>query len=248
MAAEKLRIHFLYVTSILLGCLIGMTAYKFSPSKPVVDLVAFAVGISSLVLAMIAIVQNIVSGPALQASVDSLKEVAAQVVGVTATMNDAGRSLSSKLSVVDALPSQISGMKEDILERLSSSQRDNDLLGSVSRENASHGGESFTFIPKTFGGEIASYIVAKAVKSGNRVSLADIFPDEPTTRLYSSAYVAALRDSGTIKAKYDGLVISSATATKWFESETILSVVLDHHNDWVQEQRRLIDAYFSGLH
>src|ERR1019366_7233661 len=83
--------------------LIGTLSVKWSNMQGLPIILSFAVGLTSLVLSILAIVQKIASGPTFARAVQSIHLASSEVRDSTKNLSDAGAKLEHRLEQLDEL-------------------------------------------------------------------------------------------------------------------------------------------------
>jgi hypothetical protein len=189
------NVHAWYVTGILLALLIGTLSVKLNPGENLGAIVSFALGLSSLILAIVAIVQSLVGGSEVSKSLGDVRSASA---GIQTAAED-----------LKALAGQVSGASQQI------AQTQMDLAQSIREGSTSSGQTAPSTAPaackidldsQSFGGAIALYAAAKSVQTGKAFVMRDFFEGKdlvlPT---FSEGYLNALIRSGVIKGDFEGI-------------------------------------------
>jgi hypothetical protein len=80
MKKNKLKIHFIYVTGILLSVIIFLISHDFGDKKDLVQYLSFGLGLTSLVVGLIAIFQTFFSGDAINKSILKLENASNVII------------------------------------------------------------------------------------------------------------------------------------------------------------------------
>jgi hypothetical protein len=115
---EKTKIHFGYIILILIAIIIFLFTKDFKDNQSIASTINFAVGLVSVVLAVVAIFYSFIANGALQGSVSEINSASNSIKGETVSLH---QSLKNVLDVVGHIPDHLKSI-EGRLENLSSKQ------------------------------------------------------------------------------------------------------------------------------
>jgi hypothetical protein len=101
---EKKQIHWRYITAILAAIVILILSFKFQNNEALLNIVNFTVGITSVILAVVAIVYAFLQGRVLEGSVSNINSASNSIKSETVMLN---QSLKNVLDVVGRIPERL---------------------------------------------------------------------------------------------------------------------------------------------
>jgi hypothetical protein len=115
---DKIKIHVGYIISILIVIIICLLTKDFKDNQSIASTINFAVGMVSVVLAVVAIVYSFIANGTLQGSVSEINSASSSIKGETASLH---LSLKSVLDVVGHIPDHLTSIENKLIS-LSSKQ------------------------------------------------------------------------------------------------------------------------------
>lgn len=265
---KSINLHAWYATGILSFLLICSLAIDLGSIPELATILSFAVGLASLILALIAIIQALTSTSSVEASLAAVRQVALDAgksggdlaVSIDAIREVAKNAQAASLSALRAtdeltsLGSRVIRSSEEgrlAIDELRSELKVKSRLDAAKGQHSAVSSESGTFPNDiTLGGATAVYTAIHAYKSKKKFSLKDIFgEDAPVT--FESAYLSALDDLGFIAMKRSDpadieiVRISDAllNSTDYIESKEFNKERIDEQH---KENMILIKKFFSS--
>jgi len=107
MENRTIKIHFTYITSILTAIIIGLVAVKWSEIPNLTELISFSLTLSSLLLAVIAIVYAIYSNSSFGRNIGKLDDASDNISVSAQDLKSISLELSAK---IDATPDALSNL------------------------------------------------------------------------------------------------------------------------------------------
>jgi hypothetical protein len=195
--------HAWYVTGILLTLLVGTLSVKLNPGDNLGAIVSFALGLSSLILAIVAIVQSLVGGSEVS---KSLGEVRAASEGIKAAADDL-KSLASQVSGVGSKMVETQGELAGILK--------NQSQLNIPSGTGTHEGlptkptGKINLIELPMGGAEAMYAAAWSMET-QKPFLMGLFAEDDNfvPMAFDDGYLSALIRAGLITAEKDGSLVT----------------------------------------
>lgn len=105
---EKFKIHASYILSILLTIIIVLMAVRWVEIPKLVELITFALTLTSLVLALLAIVYAVYSNTSFSQNITTLNNASREISGTAESINHAAEDLAKK---IEAIPSRLASME-----------------------------------------------------------------------------------------------------------------------------------------
>jgi len=100
MEKKELKIHGFYIISILIAIIICLAAFQMGDNEKMIEYISFAATISSILLAVIAIIYSFYSNSAMSQSLGSLDSISREVIKNTLQMTEATENLKSKIEEI----------------------------------------------------------------------------------------------------------------------------------------------------
>lgn len=182
--------HAWYVTGILLALLVGILSVEWSSVERLPEILSFAVGFSSLLLAIFTIIQSMTTTSDSTAALASVREAASGLretaAGVNSAASDVSAIASGLLESSEANRQAISELASELKAKSQSSE---------SSENASIVG------PLSVGSGPAFLAALLGYKTNRPVNFSRIFPGDQSL-IYEHGAMGGLEAAGAIKHNY----------------------------------------------
>jgi hypothetical protein len=261
-------VHGWYASGILSFLLVCAVASDWGSIPELATILSFAVGLASLILALIAIIQALTSTSGTQSALAAIQEAAR---GTLASGTQLGESISAIRQAADQAASAASAAMDATqtfaslgtsliesteagrvaIDALRSDVR-KQLLADVTKQRSPRSDESHANVFKndvTFGGAWVSYAALLSFKTGKAFSPATLLPDMPQPS-FERGYISALDDLGFITIKRQGGdVINVIDATPEFvescryaREKTFTDPGLNERH---KERVQIIDRFFQ---
>lgn len=258
------NIHSTWIIGILLAILIGSTSVDWNAIKDLPGIISFAVGLSSLILAVIAIFQTLSSTGSVEASLAAVREatagsaavsseLAASAVVIQQAATDAQTASSSAVtatnkfveisnSIIESSEAgrlAVSKLREELTDKGTASS-----VGQASVQTSSE--KAFTLY--SMGGVALIYASIRSFETDKEFKLRDIFIDDQSMS-WEVGYLSALSDSGLVESSViDGLY--KITKLNMINSDSLKEELKSLEYDGelqVDYIKRLaqVDAYFG---
>jgi hypothetical protein len=261
-----------WIIGVLLALLIGSTSVDWNSIKDLPGIISFAVGLSSLILAVIAIFQTLTSSSSVESALaavrmtaeDSMKtaqsltqsavlvkQVAEDARGAAAKASEASADFASKVAAV--ISSNETGVAE--VARLREQMELNRTESSKAKEVDQIVGDDRQGVPDIFankitlGGATATYIAVKSAQTGQKFNWRELRSLIPTITYYT-AYLAALDDLGLIQIKIaeDGfyqILSIDPRISDYLERRKGLMFSAKEKQETFEKRVAAIDTYFK---
>lgn len=246
MKLGSITVHMGWTIVVLLALLIGSLSVSWSSLPNIPNIVSIALGLSSLVLAMVAIVQALTGSNALLSSLTKIETAAQQAVTATSSVELAAQGLATKIGLIDEIPPSIHaiGKKLDDYSSLASqaAQAHGPLPVDGAKTQSAH-----TLLSMYKGGTngtlIALYVAAKSSRSNKAFDPSDIFESKYIAGLVSG-YLLALKFSGEISADYVNGSFS-VSGFKTDNAESIFIAARADSSEFIARYVKAIDNFFD---
>lgn len=212
--------HAWYVTGILLALLIGSISVQWAGIKDLAGVVSFALGLASLLLALIAIVQVITSSGSAEHSLGAIRETASELGTLASSINDGTIRLESVVHSVLETNNQnrdeLVALRDEVLAKNISAQEN---INDASSENNPE--SPFEREKLTYGPALAIYTFLRALQAEKEFVINDIkFELEESAnnmhKLFFSSVISGIlsgiRTVGVFEYNRDGQVICPKSA------------------------------------
>lgn len=237
-------IHYRYATAIVTALLVGALAVKWYDIPHLAELLSFGLTLSSLILAIIAIIQALVSSTAFSGTVAT---ITSSIEQVRAAATQIGQASSQLLLHAETIPSALSQMAQHLDQALNKQSaalpsRAGSALGPTSPTSAA----TADLLSRASNGTIMAYYFC--VLSHERSKSFDppkMFPASPIIGLYLQGCVAALRSAGTMNIEFTNTTFI-VSDLKSVDPALIKALVNDNINiDYIRDTKIVADAYFT---
>jgi hypothetical protein len=231
--------HAWYCVGILLALLIGTVSVQWNTVDRLPEIISFAVGLSSLLLAVFAIIQTMTAGNDASATLAAVREAATDLKttagGTLTTLGDLKTLSDSMLASSESNRETLAEIKSKIDAKTETGAR-------------AKSGDSAQVAVISLGGGPALYAAILALQHKKSFNFDDIFPEDSNTD-YERGYLDALRAADLVDFKLTDKVRTitriSLDADKL--AETIKSHTFPNPVSTEQYRKRLTDveSYFS---
>jgi hypothetical protein len=113
---DKIKIHVGYIISILIVIIIFLLTKDFKDNQSIASTINFAVGMVSVVLAVVAIVYSFIANASLQGSVTEVNSASSSIKGETVLLH---QSLKNVLDVVGHIPDHLKNIENKLVSMAS---------------------------------------------------------------------------------------------------------------------------------
>lgn len=114
MTAKELKTHGGYIIAFLVVVIIGLLSTDLAGNERLAEILAFAVGFASLILAIIAIIQSLSSQPSISRSLSDVSDAAARVESAAQNLQLLSGAIHDRLTVVATIPAQLDAVRGDL--------------------------------------------------------------------------------------------------------------------------------------
>jgi hypothetical protein len=256
------EMHYRYWIGIVLALFIGALTVKWYDIKDLANLLSFGLALSSLILAVIAIVQALISGSSLSSIIGSIGSSVDQVKSAATQIDKASEQL---LAHAAGIPPALGAMSarfeqtQEIMQKLLSSDAQSSL--EVDRHKIKEGeGQSKISNTReiwertTVGGSIAYYICNRGFETKKSFVIPEVLPTM-TAFLgpYVNGFVAGIRASGMmdIDSKDNKFTVKGLGNLNFIEYLNLMNKYFDESSTdanakLVRDSVEIIDKYFEN--
>jgi hypothetical protein len=218
-------IHSVWIIGILVALLIGTLSVDWVGIKDLPGIISFAVGLSSLILAVIAIFQTLSSTGSVESSLSAVREATAssssasnaltkssEVIHRAAT--DAQTASAAALNAIVELKAAAGAILDssaaniNAIAELQESLKSKQSTVADDRPTVASSGEPKEFKKIAMGGAAILYAMALSLKKKRTFRTKDIFPADSSVQ-FEQGYIHALRDVGfaSVEKNDDGSLL-----------------------------------------
>ncbi|MBX3479068.1 MAG: hypothetical protein KF842_01620 [Caulobacter sp.] len=239
------RVHFYYIIGILGFLLIISLSVNWSSVPRLPEILSFALGFASFVLAMVAISQSLNSSQGIAKGIEEISFASKSVSDATVQLQDAANSIAASAASfphekIDQVARNVTAMMDSI----------NDNANTETQKNAdlNTDEEIDPFENITIGGLLSYYIVLSAAGSKKKFLCTSILSNKALGS-YCDGFIASIRSSqlaGIDISDGDFIVVRAPKSTnkkqilsniKSLDDKDVLSYMLESVGE--------VDAYFS---
>ncbi|MBS0411173.1 MAG: hypothetical protein JSR86_14745 [Proteobacteria bacterium] len=185
----SIGVHGMWIIAILAVLVVSLVSVKAGPVDNLATILSFGVGLSSLILSILAIIQNFSMGPSLAA----VTTAGASVQTAGERLERVTSELSRRISSIDEVPKGLERLQATV-DQLNSTQSSLEVNPELPLEPL--GGlvdfEKLSAVT-TAGGTIVWYALARALDAGRPFDFNDVF--DVTISGYYNGYISGLRGS-----------------------------------------------------
>lgn len=197
---SKYKVHTFYVILILVSIIIGLISVEWSKVPSLVDYITFALTLSSLILAGLAIVYSIYSNTSLSSSLAQISNAATDVQGASKQISESNDRLKAE---VEKLPLRLDQVDKNItnthkvLKEFSLSRERDSIPDTLNENEAKKINEDIVvnfMKTSSLTGIQALFIVELSYRTKTSFSFKEIInsiPDSPDNIDYWQAYIVA---------------------------------------------------------
>lgn len=190
----KNRLNLYWIIGILAVLLIGSLSISWATVRELPNIVSIALGLSSLILAIIAIVQAVTSGTHTDATLGAVRAAADEVRTVSVIATEATRQLADRIRIVETIPSALEEMRGS-LALMSVSNRAQPVSSESEFVLQSEGVDYRMSFDEMYAKgarvtTLAMYVLLKAYRSGKPFDAASIFSNTHLGYLVSGAILS----------------------------------------------------------
>jgi len=205
---RNLTTHLLWIVAILVG-VISILLWRLPNGSQLSGYISFAASIASLVLAIVAIFQSLLSSQGMGASISEIKLSAQAVADETERLSQASIGLhdaAAALKKLDDIPDQLTAMKGELSGQIE--KIDAQKLSKLSPDNDSHDGSADKWYEgRPIGYILAFYALALTNQSGNPLNLDNVFSDPyySSIKNYINGVVVTVKYHCVFQIEVDGI-------------------------------------------
>lgn len=200
------EIHYRYAIVIISALLVGSLTVKWYDIKNLSELVSFGLALSSLILAVVAIFQAIISGASFNHIIGSIANSVDQVRSAAGQIHQASAQLLQQSAVIPSALGEVSDRIDRLLNTpsaVTASETASDAAAATSVDVSVPGEhESYTgalLRRTTNGGRLVYYLCVMSAEKKVLINLEDMFPRSPMRVRYFEGFIAALRSTDIIQ-------------------------------------------------
>lgn len=235
------KTHMGWAIAVLVAMLIGALSTEWSKIDGMPNVISIALGLSSLMLALVAIIQGVSGSSTLQSSLGKIETAAAQAVSATSSVEDAARSLASRTATFDDFPQRFDQLSQQIA---SISSIPPTSSGIAADRPTTHPSFEEVAAASTSGTIVALRLISRAAETKKPFKVQEVFGAADFTSGLVEGYLIGLRTGGLVNFRYDQGVISDVTSDA-LTNGNLAPYKLETY-PVVGETLRKIDAFFAA--
>lgn len=201
------NIHFVWTIAVLL-LVISALLWRLPNGDKLANYIAFAASLASLVLAVVAIFQALLSSKSIDHAITKIQNSADAIVKQTERLNQAtvslGEEANNTLEKLSELPDRIHNWKSEISEQLTQLSVPTSYTGVASNSDLS---ELNKINGKIVGYIISLYLVCLSYKTGKPIEAKSVFPGDEYAiiRNFSLGVLTAIQHNPANGLKIEGV-------------------------------------------
>lgn len=245
-----LLVNLLWTIGCLLICLIISVSVGWSKVPELVNIISVALSLSSLLLAIIAIVQSLISNDGLSGSISDIGRAANNILSTSSDLDKTMELFNSKVEQIYTMPKTLEDVKTTLNAMSLKTNPESTSINKPKHEIIQRIDDIETIYKDgTKGGTMALYAALKSFETGKKFEYTDIFDD--SIGMYGDGYLGALKSSGILRASRDDDGKFSIDDIQPFSAEIIKSWVKrlteddEKGNKHFIENVKKIDLYFN---
>ena len=251
--SDKARIHFLYIIGILIAIIVALATVNWAGIPNLLSYITFALTVSSLLLAVLAIGYAFISNNSLSQHLGQFSSVAAEISKGATDMSSATKILDKKIEMIPPLLKDVGervGRTESLLQEISRKEPsgkppppslDLDALAQRFLETAS------------INGDLLLYALLLSFQRTTPFNLTDLISADPSLdRDYSIGFLVATSSAGLLDYEFKKNILTVTAFNSTFANafpaqlDIDLGVALsDEHRDELRARRKIIEQYFA---
>ena len=193
MKENNMKIHFMYVTGILITIIIILITHEFGGDNNLVQYLSFALGLTSLVVGLIAIFQTFFSGDVINNSILKLEKASSDIINNSNNLENIVDQFNTNFGQVPITLSSIQEKLESQSTVNNVYKKQGPISGNILTKE-----HTTTFIETgSFRGLMSLYTVFKSHETGKSFKIADFEPSTDLSNVkYSYGYLVASSSIG----------------------------------------------------
>lgn len=241
----NVKTHMAWAIAVLAALFIGSMAVEWATLEEVPTIISIALGLSSLVLAMVAIFQSMSAGSGLSQTLGKIDHAAERTTDASSALSAAASSLLTKAASIDRINPSLDALHERLSNAMSAASN---VSNSTPQEKGIHGVDTKDvqdiYDLATTGFNVAMYIAKLSFIRNKSFRTEDIIPYEYFAGTIMG-YLVSLRAAGIIEMEYiNGTMLMKNMGP--FTSEVVDERMAESvERDALESLKQTIDAYFA---
>lgn len=239
------KTHMGWTIALLAAALIGSLSVSWATLEQIPNIISIALGLSSLVLAMVAIMQAVSGGSNLQRSLGKIESAAEKALSATDSVKRAADDLTERSNQIDKifpsikeLGSKIDSIQESVTPAITAdsgstpnNQEDNDVDKMLNKG--------------TIGTNVALYMALKSLETGKSFESAEVINDSPFVAGLVNGTLVSLRMTGNIDTEYVNGKIKILDLKEFTKAKINERLNSEHNRDFYHDYIDQIDNFFK---
>lgn len=231
---------------VLLALLIGSLSVSWATLKEIPNIISIALGLSSLVLAVIAIVQTLAGNGTLIQSLGKIESAADRALLATDAVSEAAETLSTRASILDMVPNRLTILDEKV-SKISAANAFGAPHSNSQKSPASRVivNEDRVFSKSIVGFNVAMYTALRSMEHSKAFNSSSMFPSNLYLAGMIHSFTVGLHSLDIISIEYDGGSVLVKDIGP-FTSSKIISMMDSNARDTpgAKEIKDTVDSFF----
>lgn len=236
----------------LAACLIGTLSFRWAQSPQIVNIISVALSLASLVLAVIAIMQALVSNDGMIRSLSDISNAASNILSVSKDLSSATYIFSSHVDRIGSMPNQLNAINDQVNEirnRMDTNRSVDAKISPTREENSPIISDDYSPTKLTYGIALTIYMLLLSYRTGKKFKCSDIISNQNVSE-YCNGVAAGIRLSEISDIDFDELNNYSAKSLGKLGESEIENIVFRAMRDedapqGLGEYVKSIDNYFK---
>jgi len=246
-------VNFRWACGCLAASLIGTLSVKWAESPQIVNIISIALSLASLLLAVIAIIQALVSNDGMLRSLSDINNAASNILSVSRDLSSATSIFSKHVDNIGLMPNQLSAINEQVSEiknRISTERSVDTKIPSPPEENALPLSEKYTPTKLTYGIALSLYMLLLSHRSNKKFRCSDIISSQIVSE-YCNGVISGIRMSEISDIDFDEENYYTANSLRCINDSEIEEIVFRAMRDETApngliDYIKSIDNYFKA--
>lgn len=249
---QSFKIHVFYIISILIGIIIILISVKWGKIDKLVEYITFALTLTSLVLALLAIIYAVFSNSKFVQNITTLTNISDEVKNSSKELSQATEELKSKIDVIPSsikdVQSKASETHELLMEMSKKSEKsasNDEMNNKLKSEETITKKELLTSLLdySSFNGKLIMYASFLSLEKKESFSLDELFQD---SKDYMLGFFISLASVGIIKyTKKDNIV--TVLYLSELIKEKISDIIIESAESYDKKNEKTVEDEYSWV-
>jgi len=244
MKVPNAKTHMGWAIAALAAMLIGSLSVSWSDLPNIPNIISIALGLSSLVLALVAIIQGVSGANNLLSSLAKIEGAAERALTATQAVDEAAEQLNAKAGTFDSATKSIESIRSEIAALNDSRSPATANDGHSVSSNSAVYDQADIFEQGTVGSGLALYIALISFKHNKSFACVKMFTDNPFIGGLMEGYLVGLRSARIMDISYiDGSMLVRSLGP--FSEKAILENISDEASKPISDLKASVEKYFE---